>query len=64
MTENQDIPVTMSDFTSIKDCLIRKRGITQTATNILDIEVKDSLISDKRMNFSLRREINFNLNFF
>ena len=26
--ENQDVPVTMPDYTSIKDCLIRKRGKT------------------------------------
>ena len=34
-----DIPVTMSDYTSIKDFLIRKRGKTQSSANILDIEV-------------------------
>ena len=46
--ENEDVPVTMPDYTSIKDCLIRKRGKTQSATNILDVEVKDTLTSDKQ----------------
>ena len=37
--KNQDVPVTMPDYASIRDCLIRKRGKTKNATNMLDVEV-------------------------
>jgi hypothetical protein len=46
--KSQDVPVTMPDYASIRDCLIRKRGKTKNATNILDVEVKDTLTSDQQ----------------
>ena len=46
--KNQDVPVSMPDYASIRDCLIRKRGKTKNAINILDVEVKDTLTSDQQ----------------
>ena len=48
--EKKETSVTMPDYSSIRSCLIRTRGKTKSdnATNILEVDVKDTLTSDKQ----------------